>query len=243
MNKFRASSNNAGAASWSNDCNAFSLIELLAVLAILAILTAAALPALSFLKGRDFDGQITKITSLINLAHQAAVTRSTYTWILFYYTSAAQGPQLTLLAIDSKDGSDPINWGTYPNPIPDGTLELLAPPLTLSQIQLGGANTFGTFDAKIPSLTSSAIYPDNDVNNAIRIQATIPALGSVTFPKAIRFLPSNSASNGNSNGKFIELDLQPVQGAVSNINSVPTGNNLVVIRIDKASGSVEVFRP
>jgi prepilin-type N-terminal cleavage/methylation domain-containing protein len=211
----------------------FTLIELLVVMAIIVVLTAITLPALSLLASRRFDGGVEAINSLLNLAREEARSKSTYTWVLFYPSAVPRPGTLIVVAIASADGTDPMAWGTYPNVIPDSTLELIARPLILSQIQL---STPGTLDGKISTLPSTGDM-SNALNSTVQVTMKIPALGTITFAQAIRYLPSSGAGNNNATSKFIELDLQPLRGGT------PDDKNVAVVRIDKASGTVQLYRP
>ncbi len=213
----------------------FTLIELLAVLAIVALLAVLSLPALSYLNGRQFESGVRQIDALLNLARQAAQTQNTYTWVLFYSsTDSQQSPQLTVVAISSKDGTDPITWGAYANIIPDSIIELIARPLTVAQIQLRDA---GTLDSAVSSLPSPVGTGSNSLNSTVEIPMNLPSLGTVEFQKAVRFTPTGSAGNNDSSAKFIEIDLQPIRGSVAD------SKNVAVVRIDKASGNLHIFRP
>ena len=214
-----------------------TLIELLVVMAVMILLAAVSLPAISFAKGRKFERAVMQVTSIINLARQKARTKNTYTWVLFAVTSGTAPQQLTVLAVDSQDGTDPIGWGTYPSTEGDSStalLEYLAPAVIIEQVSLEEAGTIGT--AQIPLLPTSA-NNTNDLNNALSVTLNVAGKGNITFNKAIRFLPTGEAGNNDATSKFVELDLQPSQGGASH------SKNGAVIRIDKASGLVQLYRP
>lgn len=203
----------------------------------MAIVAALFLPALSFINGRKFEGSVLQITSILNMAREEARSKNTYTWVLFYPNTASA--QLTVVAIESKDGTDPIAWGTYAGTVPDSTIGLLAPPLTLSQINLAAV---GALDSQISSLPTPTASSSNDLNTEMSVQVNVPVKGTVTFNKAIRYLPSNGAGNNISvatdpAAKFIELDLQPMRGASLD------AKNVAVVRIDKASAALQLYRP
>jgi len=214
----------------------FTLLELLVVLAIIIILTALSIPAFSLINGRKFDGNVEKISGILSLAAREAKTKDTYTWVLFHpWVDAQHVSQLTIVVIGSRDGTDPIAWGVYPTIIPDNSIQVLAPPITEPQVLLNPAGTFTATQA--PPLPSSPAATAFNLNQAISVQMNVPGQGTVTFQEAIRYQPSNGAGNNDETSKFIELDIQAMRGTVAD------NLNVAVLRIDKAAGTVQIYKP
>jgi len=211
---------------------AFSLIELLVVLAVVSLLVAASLPALSAIEANRFTSNVRTVESTLNLARQIAASRNTYAWVLFASETDSKGqPELLIAVIDSKEGTDPVEWGAYSPTLPDDVLEMATPLVVLTGVALldpGGV--------KVPNLpaTGTVVGP---ASGATSIHLRIPARGVVTFRKAIRFSAATGGRVSDDDQSFVELDLQRLNGTVGD------PRNVAVLRVDSATGRVQTYRP
>lgn len=87
---------------------AFTLVELLVVVAVMALLLGLAASGISgFTKSYDYTKSIGQITSYLEIARAESMSKNMWTWVGMKQTTNTSGtPELLLLAVGSKNGSD-----------------------------------------------------------------------------------------------------------------------------------------
>ena len=215
----------------SHSQSGFSLIELLLVLAIMVILAAGSLPAISAIRNAQFNGNLEQLASLFGFARQAAVTRNTYSWLLFAPLEADQGKQLIVAVVSSKEGTDPVAWGDYPDLVPDDNLVLESRLLFLKDLAI--VKKGAVF---VPHLPESAVVVDL-TDSPVTLRLKVPKLGTVVFRQAIRFSAATGARISDAAQTAIEIDLQRFGGMTGD------ARNVAILRIDCATGHLQVCRP
>lgn len=199
------------------------------VLAIIAVLAAITIPAMSSLSGAKFSGSLESLQGVLTLARQEATTQNTYVWALFSSATTAEGPTLTVAVVESKDGTDPIAWGSYAGTVPDNTLGLNQKLLTLSQVSLLDKGSVTVPNAPAGDNTVA------DLNSGLSVPVQVPARGTITFTTGLRFSPSGEARVSDQSLSAIEFDLQSAAGKDS--------KNVAVARIDGMTGLIRLYRP
>lgn len=230
----------------SRQQRAFTLVEMLVVISIVALLTAIAAPALM---GPTSSGRMNQnlleLSGLLEQARQYAIAQNTYVWVAFAPQTDKTGMKtLSVALVASNDGTDPARPSSWANSsygaVPSAQFGLVSKIITLHQISLSDAGTFGT--SVMPSLPATPAPISGPANNVASnangfFNLQIPGTSSPqAFTEAVQFTPTGEVRNGSNPVDLVELDWQPQKGT-----SVDT-NNVAVIRVNGLTGESVIYR-
>jgi len=221
--------------------SAFSLIELLIVISIIAIMASLTVPAVGGASRRaKLNKAISAIAAEMELAQQAAVAGSTYTWVAF--ASGTNGP--VMVSARSLEGtrpsSLPIDLST------SGNAQQLGKVQTLEGVVLTNAVPAGVTYSGTPSWYSTTNTPDKSTSV---LKAKIPgqsssqefAFGTVEFnPMGEATLRKGTNSSDAPTIDGIQMVVIPSAG------TSPTDTEkkqAALVLINGVSGGTEVIQP
>jgi type II secretory pathway pseudopilin PulG len=225
---------------------------MLVVISIMALLTAIAAPALMgpTSSGR-MNSNLLQLSGLLEQARQYAIAQNTYVWVAFAPGTDSTGLKtLSVALVVSNDGTDPASpsswagysYGTAPSP----QFSLISKIVTLRQISLLNAGTFGT--TVMPSLPTTPAPVTSTGNSVAGMNSSGSGIGTYfnlqipgtattqTFTEAVQFTPTGEVRNGSNPVDLVELDCQPEKGTSADTN------NVAVIRVNGLTGESVIYR-
>lgn len=238
--------------SFSRQQRAFTLVELLVVISTVALLTAIAAPALMgpTSSGR-MNSNLLQLSGLLEQARQYAIAQNTYVWVAFAPGTDSTGLKtLSVALVASNDGTDPASpssWAGYSyGTAPSTQIGLISKIITLRQISLLNAGTFGTtMMTSLPATptpvtgTSNSVAGMNSSGSGTGTFFNLQIPGAATteiFTEAVQFTPTGEVRNGSNPVDLVELDCQPQKGTSADTN------NIAVIRINGLTGESVIYR-
>jgi prepilin-type N-terminal cleavage/methylation domain-containing protein len=209
----------------------FSLVEILMVLGIISILSALAIPAFTAIAASHGITQgAYDVSTLLEYGRTEAVTKQTYTWVVFQNTTVAGQPEVKMAAFSSLDGSATLNATnirsltrilhvTGANVIPWSSLKTTTQGLLSSVLNETATPT----DASTYSQTTPYAFLPG------------PANYSVTFtPRGEAMLPNAPTAN-TSYDPWIDVGIAQATGSGSKRDDA-------AVVIDGSTGSVQRIR-
>jgi prepilin-type N-terminal cleavage/methylation domain-containing protein len=193
----------------SSRIQAFSLIELLAVMAIISLMLVASRPALNSLAGAGgFSDSMNQIAQAFDLARQRAIARNTYVWVAMSTgKDATNTPYIDLCVVESKTGTDNLNWSKSASLPTDPDLTLVQRTQRISQVNLVGAGEISSSD--IPSLPSlSGLNATDMASSGVSFQVDGTQWSGSNFDHVVQFTPSGEARVSKGLVGCIELGLK-----------------------------------
>lgn len=217
---------------------AFSLIELLVVISIIAVMAALTVPAVGGASRRaKFNKAISAIAAEMELAQQAAVAGSTYTWVAFANNSNAP----VMVSARSLEGSSPTNLAI--NLVTPTTAQQLGKIQTLDGIVL--TNTLPNSSTNFPAELSSATDPNP--SGGVAISANVPGGANSTFNWAVEFNPMGEArvrtATGAGGAPAVEHIKLVVIPSANPAPSEAENKQASLVWINGMSGGTEVIQP
>jgi type II secretory pathway pseudopilin PulG len=237
---------------YSRQQRAFSLVEMLLVISTVTILTAIAAPALMgpTSSGR-MNSNLLQLSGLLEQGRQYAIAQNTYVWVAFAPGTDSTGLKtLSVALVASNDGTDPASpssWAAYSyGTAPSSQIGLISKVITLRQISLLNAGTFGT--TVMPSLPATPAAVTGTGNSVAGMNSSgsgtgayfnllIPGTATAqTFTEAVQFTPTGEVRNGSNPVDLVELDCQPEKGTNADTN------NIAIIRVNGLTGESVIYR-
>lgn len=218
--------------------SAFSLIELLVVISIIAIMASLTVPAVGGASRKaKFNKAIAAIAAEMELAQQAAVAGSTYTWVAFANSSNAP----VMVSVRSLEGTSPTNLAI--NLITPTTAQQLGKVQTLDGVVL--TDTLPNTSTNFPAEVSSATVPSP--SGGVTISAKVPGGANTTFNWAVEFNPMGEArvrttagAGGAAAADHIKLVVIP---SAADTPSATENAQASLVWINGMSGGTEVIQP
>jgi prepilin-type N-terminal cleavage/methylation domain-containing protein len=215
--------------------SAFSLVELLTVLALVGVLSVAAVPAVSQLGKAGKNAQnLILLSGTLEKAREYAVSRNTYSWVVFEKLSSVPEAPIEMMTLASDDGSK-------------------------AGVSVGGTHTVGGTSNlvvidRVQKLEDCALESSVPGDNALT--GTLPAVSSRdflageasgptfevsnqgTFSHSIMFTPSGEARVSGGLPECVQLVVVPLKGG-----TVKDDAGAGVVRVSGLTGRVKVYRP
>jgi prepilin-type N-terminal cleavage/methylation domain-containing protein len=224
----------------------FTLVEMLVVISTVALLTVIAAPALigPTSSGR-MNSNLLQLSGLLEQARQYAIAQNTYVWVAFAPGTNSTGLKTRSVAlVASNDGTDPASpssWaGNSYGTVPNAQIGLISNIITLRQISLLNAGTFGA--SVMPSLPATPAPVTSTANSVASnssgfFELQIPGTSAAqAFTEAVEFTPTGEVRNGSNPVDLVDLDCQPERGTSAD------ANNVAVIRVNGLTGESVIYR-
>jgi len=239
----------------------FTLVEILVVISIAGILALVSVPAIQGLQqAGGFDKSVYTMSDSLNFARAYAMAQHTYVYVGLTEVSRTQNPgaspqvagigKVILSVVATTDGlSDTSSWSTTgtnlaqvrqtqildsfhiaSSAFPTTTIGAMARPanVTTTPVVLPAASAPATpFSLPLGSASGSGKYNFNTTNSEV-----------------LCFNPQGGVLFNGSSFQWLELDVQPVMGAVA--PAIPTNvsqGNQAALVIDGLTGTVSIYRP
>jgi len=218
---------------------------LLVVIAVIGVLAGASVPALSGLtRSGNTNRAIVGVAGALDLARQYAVSKNTYTWVVFAANpSATGGASLYATILGSRDGSNtadgasPVNLDvktTYDLGVAQGNIEMLQKIVVLPNAMIAPlANSPAPSDVTPsgPNTKVSFHFPGSASESAKFLNEHPDS------QRVVQFNPTGQARVSSSMSRRVEIGLKPMKGAVAD------EVNVAAIQIDGGTGQTQVYRP
>jgi prepilin-type N-terminal cleavage/methylation domain-containing protein len=226
------------------DASAFSLIELLSVVAIVGLLASISMPALSSMaRGGDTNHAVSGVAGTLDLAREYAVSRNTYTWVVFAPDpGTSTGGNLYAVILASQDGSNTSDGVTSVDLDAASTYNLAAGAGNIAVVQRVAVFP----NVVLEDLTSSpapAGPSTVDPNAKVRFRLPTSSAKANSFinnnpsvQRVVQFAPNGQARVSGSMAQLIELGVKPLKGAVRD------EANAAAIQVSGMTGRTQVYR-
>lgn len=186
--------------------SAFTLIEMLAVMAIISLMLVVARPAMSSLsKAGNFSNSMSQVAQTFDVARQRAIAKNTYVWVAIRTGKDESGPYLDLCAVESKTGTDKLEWNGSATLPSDPDFTLVQPTTRISQVDLAPEGEIT--ESQIPSLPSVS-DPPSDMAQTVNFRFEGGRWAGGDFNRVVQFTPSGEARTSKGLVGCIELGLK-----------------------------------